>query len=183
MNTVIMKSNYQEIGKFLDFAREYEFNLVQFMPIAGEDTPEHIFASKYQDEKIFHYLDEAIRRLKPKADEYNIELLDSLPKLDTAAASKDEPAVSSKSDGPFCYLPWQQVLIYPDGNVRFGCFCSEPIGNVLENSLDQIWNSERAQNYRRKIASGTYQDLCGSRCVQGRISLRLRKVGEDNLYL
>ena len=183
MNAVIMKSNYQEVEKFLDFAKEYEFNLVQLMPIAGEDTPEHIFSPKYRDEKIFNHLEATIRRLKPKADEYNIELLNSLPKLDTSASPEGEVEVSSKSDGLFCYLPWQQVLIYPDGNVRFGCFCSDPIGNVLENSLDQIWNSREAQAYREKISSSTYQDLCGLRCVQGRISLRLRKVGEDKICL
>jgi len=181
MNAVIMKSNYHEVEKFLDFAKEYEFSLVQLMPIVGENTPEHIFSPKYQDKEIFRYLGAAIEKLKPKADEYNIELLNSLPTLD--ASGQDGVGSTSKGDGIFCYLPWQQVLIYPDGNVRFGCFCDEPIGNVLENSLDEIWNSEKAQAYRRKIAEDSYQDLCGQRCVQGRISLKLRKVGEAKVYL
>jgi len=34
-----------------------------------------------------------------------------------------------------------------------------------------------------KIVSGSYQDLCGKRCVEGSISLKLRKVGEDKVYL
>jgi MoaA/NifB/PqqE/SkfB family radical SAM enzyme len=183
MNVVVMKSNYHEVEKFLDFAKEYEFSLVQLMPIVGEDTPEHIFSSKHQDEKIFKHLESAIEKLKPKANEYNIELLNSLPALSASFSPQEEVKAQSKDDGIFCYLPWQQVLIYPDGNVRFGCFCLDPIGNVLENSLDEIWNSEKAQAYREKIASSTYQDLCSQRCIQGRISLKLRKVGENKVYL
>lgn len=183
MNVVVMKSNYHEVEKFLDFAKEYEFSLVQLMPIVGEDTPEHIFSSKYRDEAAFKHLEETLERLYPKAKDYNIELLNSLPTLDASVSPQQKLEVTSESDGLFCYLPWQQVLIYPDGNVRFGCFCDEPIGNVLENSLGQIWNSEKAQAYRRKIAADSYQDLCGHRCVEGRISLKLRKVGEGKVYL
>jgi len=183
MNVVVMRSNYHEVERFLDFAKEYEFSLVQLMPIVGEDTPEHIFDSKQKDEKIFKHLEEAVAKLKPQAKDYNIELLNSLPALSASDSSWQETEASSKSDGVFCYLPWQQILIYPDGNVRFGCFCDEPIGDVLQNSLDEIWNSEKAQAYRRKITSGSYQDLCGKRCVEGRISLKLRRVGEDKVYL
>jgi MoaA/NifB/PqqE/SkfB family radical SAM enzyme len=181
MNVVIMRSNYHEIGGFIDFARQYGFDLVQLMPIVGEDTAEHIFSTKYKDEKIWGYIYSETEKLKAKAKEYNIELLNSLPALDV---SSQEPAeVRFDIDGPFCYLPWQQLLIYPDGNVRFGCFCDDPIGNVLENSIEQIWNSDKAQVYRKKISSNNYQDLCGSRCVQGRISIKLRRIGEADLYL
>lgn len=182
MNVVVMKSNYLELERFLDFAKEYEFSQVQIMPIVGEDTPEHIFSAKYQDEIILNYLNGVIERLKPIAKDYNIELLNSLPALSSFVSGQEEAEVHSKDDGPFCYLPWQQVLIYPDGNVRFGCFCDVSIGNVLENSLDEIWNSQKAQVYRQKVALGGYRDLCSARCVQNRISLKLRKVGEDKIF-
>ena len=181
MNVVIMRSNYQEIEAFIDFAKEYGLDLVQLMPIVGEDTPEHIFSSKYKDANILRYLDSIAENLQEKAHKYNIELLNSLPALGALPQKKIES--HSNRDGLFCYLPWQQILIYPDGNVRFGCFCSDSIGNVLENSIEEIWNSEKAQTYRKKISSNDYQDLCGQRCVDGRISIKLRKVGELDLYL
>lgn len=180
MNVVVMRSNHHEIERFMDFAKEYGFSLVQLMPIVGEDTPEHIFSSNYKDDGVLRYLYSAIEKLKVKACQYNIELLNSLPAF--GALSQEEAETASKNDGLFCYLPWQQVLIYPDGNVRFGCFCLEPIGNVLENSIEEIWNSDKAQVYREKITKDTYQNLCSQRCVQGRISIKLRRVGEADIY-
>lgn len=181
MNVVIMRSNYHEVEKIIDFAKEYGFDLVQLMPIAGEDSPEHIFSSNYKDDNILKYLDSLAEMLKEKASRYNLELLNSLPSISDSFEKEDFP--DYKKDGLFCYLPWQQILIYPDGNVRFGCFCNEPIGNVLEKSIDEIWNSDKAQAYRRKVVSAEYKDLCGQRCVEGRISIKLRKVGEIEPYL
>lgn len=183
MNAVIMRSNYREIEKFIDFAREYGFDLVQLMPIVGEDTPEHIFSSKHADMEILKYLDSMVAVVQEKARQYNIELLNSLPTLHVVHEGTEIPEPLSRNGQPFCYLPWQQILIYPDGNVRFGCFCVEPIGNVLENNIAEIWNSEKAKEYRKKIVDNNYQNLCSDRCVQGRISLKLRRVGEAKIYL
>lgn len=183
MNVVMMKSNYHEIGKFIDFAKEYEFDLVQLMPIAGEDTPEHIFSSKNKNVEILKFLDSVTEEVQKKAHEYNIELLNSLPAFKSSFQETEKTTSVSNKEGLFCYLPWQQLLIYPDGDVKFGCFCLHPIGNILKNSIEEIWNSKDAQLYRRKIAANDYRDLCSDRCVQGRISIKLRRVGEVDLYL
>ena len=118
MNVVVMRSNHHEIERFMDFAKEYGFSLVQLMPIVGEDTPEHIFSSNYKDDVVLRYLYSAIEKLKVKACQYNIELLNSLPTI--GPLSQEAAETAFKNGGPFCYLPWQQALIYPDGNVRFG---------------------------------------------------------------
>lgn len=183
MNVVIMKANYREVEKFIDFAKEYEFDLVQLMPIVGEDTPEHIFSSKHKNMEILEYLDSMAGAVQEKARQYNIELFNSLPSLHAVSENTEVAEPYSGNGEPFCYLPWQQLLIYPDGNVRFGCFCIDPIGNVLENSIEEIWNSEKAKEYRKKITENDYQNLCSDRCVQGKISIKLRRVGEADIYL
>lgn len=186
MNVVIMKSNYRELEQFIEFARAYDFDLVQLMPIAGEDTEEHIFSSRFRDEGILSFISSSVGRAAECARLHNIELLNSLPELDRAGhqeGSSPQPCASGAREGLFCYLPWQQILIYPDGNVRFGCFCDAPIGNVLENTIEEIWNSGKAREYRRKIAGNGFKDICSERCVQGKISIKLRRVGEADTYL
>jgi MoaA/NifB/PqqE/SkfB family radical SAM enzyme len=181
MNAVIMKSNYKEIEKLVDFAREHDFDLVQLMPIAGEDTEEHIFSSKFRDEGILKYIDSAARSAQEKARLYDIEFLNSLPAFGNSTRESEPCDAEKDNRGLFCYLPWQQILIYPDGNVRFGCFCDEPIGNVLENTLEEIWNSDKAREYRQRIISNDYKGICSQRCIQGKISIKLRRIGEADI--
>jgi len=178
MNAVIMKSNYRQVTQILDFAKEYGFDLVQLMPIVGEDSAEHIFSQKNRDAQALQFLDAQAAPLQEKAQAYHIELLNSLPTLHAAEENNNEAAEIRKEGATFCYLPWQQILIYPDGNVRFGCFCDDPIGNVRENSISTVWNSPKAVEYRQRVAGNTYQTLCGKRCVDNQISIKLRQVGE-----
>ena len=176
MNVVVMRSNYKELDGILEFAKKYEFKLVQFMPIQGQGTMEHIFAQKDKDADMLKYINQAISGIEQKAKECNIQIQNSLPSLDTLVNENAEDTARQSQDG-MCYLPWQQIMIYPDGNARFGCFCERPIGNILNSTIQDVWNSDAAQLYREHFSKNTREDICSERCTQGRISLDLLRVG------
>ncbi len=189
MNVVVMKSNYRELERVMDFAKEYDFENVQLIGIQGEDSPEHIFTDKPENKEILKQLDGIVQKLKNKADEYNIELLNclplhnSIPESEARINSNNGEVEASRGDSFFCYLPWQQILIEPYGHVKFGCWCADPIGNIMNESIEEIWNSKTAQIYRQKIANNDYQHLCDSRCLKGDIPRQLRLVDEfDKRY-
>lgn len=65
-----------------------------------------------------------------------------------------------------CPRPWQHVSILSDGNVVPCCYlttdqCGAIMGNLLCESLDLIWNSERYQTLRRSAFQG-YPAFCRS---------------------
>ncbi|HLD29570.1 MAG TPA: radical SAM protein, partial [bacterium] len=143
MNVVVMKSNYRELAAVLDLAKKYGFKQVQFMPIQGCGTEEHIFSGDGKNIGMLEDIEKTMQVLERKAGDYGIVLQNSLPspKIKNGSNTCLSPVPKQK---PGCYLPWQQILIYPDGNVRFGCFCEDPVGNVLEDSINDIWNSPKA---------------------------------------
>lgn len=61
-----------------------------------------------------------------------------------------------------CNRPFQMMIVKPDGNVIL-C-CSDMHGevvmdNINRNSLEQIWNSEMYQIYRRELKGGNRKNL------------------------
>lgn len=58
-----------------------------------------------------------------------------------------------------CNKPFENFEISSDGKVFFCCpdWLDKPIGNIHENSFDEIWNSESASLIRNSIADGSYK--------------------------
>ena len=71
-----------------------------------------------------------------------------------------------KSDKFICTAPFSQVYIYHDGRVFLcpDCYVATPaqIGNLNEQTFDEIWNSEKAVSIRNNALKGTYL-LCHPR--------------------
>lgn len=179
MHTVVMNSNYWELEKFVDFAKEHEFDALHLMPIWGNlDSQENIFYHK--NEKALNYIKENIGKAEKKAKEYNLNLLNSLPYKDNSR--EDKPSENRRIEGDthtdngllLCHMPWKRMVINPAGYVCPACHCKEMVGNVLDNSLNEIWNNEKMQFYRRKITHKDYLDLCNGYCIKGAISEELR---------
>ena len=62
----------------------------------------------------------------------------------------------------FCKEPFQNVEIHPDGVVYACCpnFSNYyKIGNIFENSFEEVWNSDKIQELRRRILNNDYS-LC-----------------------
>lgn len=69
----------------------------------------------------------------------------------------------------FCPYPWQRVRVTSEGNVAMCCFMrpdplkseSEAyIGNLLNNSFDEIWFSEIAESIRNDTLAGKLHKKC-----------------------
>ena len=179
MHVVVMNSNCWELEKFVDFAKEHEFDALHLMPIWGNlDSQENIFYHK--NEKALNYIKENIGKAEKKAKEYNLNLLNSLPYKDNSGEDKPsenrriEGDTHTDNDSLLCHMPWKRMVINPAGNVCPACHCREMVGNVSEEGLNDIWNNKKMQNYRQKLACGDYLALCSENCIQGVISEELR---------
>jgi MoaA/NifB/PqqE/SkfB family radical SAM enzyme len=171
MHVVIMKSNYQQLEKFIDFAKEHEFDALHFMPIWGNyDGEENIFYRK--NDQALSYIKENIARVEEKAREYRLNLLNSLPFSGNSKPERDEAKTQER--GLLCHMPWRRMVINPAGNVCPACHCKQMVGNVADETLEEIWNNRKMQAYRQKIAHGRCTDLCNPDCIRGIISEELR---------
>lgn len=52
-----------------------------------------------------------------------------------------------------CYEPWQTIYITYDGNVRPCCAMSESFGNIMQSSIEDIWNNKKYRLLRKTVNS------------------------------
>lgn len=79
----------------------------------------------------------------------------------------------AKKCSPICYIPWQQLMIEANGTVQpcayrgnYTNFTSiPPLGNVNNQTIDEIWNGEEAQKLRRNMANGDLEAAGCANCL------------------
>jgi len=196
MNAVIMKTNYRQIYDLLEFAKNEGFNQISFMALHFDTAPnENIFYGETKDTEALKYVYKAIPVLKQKAKEYNIDLDLLLPcgdesfdeivsqkneqvsekncETEIAEKIRDNNAINAEPKDVIapvnrvcCKMPWNYMMICDEGNVILTGSCVRSIGNIYDNSIDEIWNSGVAQEYRQRMIDKKFtEDSCRTECT------------------
>jgi MoaA/NifB/PqqE/SkfB family radical SAM enzyme len=182
LHVVIMKSNYHQLGDFMDFAKNYGFDAVHLISMWGsQNREENIYY--HQEKEPLDYIESLRDKLEEKAKEFNIELLNSLPRT---VDNSTNPVVSNNNHCPeednsndleiSCLAPWQQLNLDPGGGLRPGCLCLKSVGTVFEGKLKDLWNNESMQFYRKKIMEKEFGSLCNPTCLSVQISEQKKKL-------
>jgi radical SAM protein with 4Fe4S-binding SPASM domain len=60
----------------------------------------------------------------------------------------------------FCRKPWTFVEVHTDGNVYNCCpgWVTKPIGNILEQSWEDVWNGKVSQEYRQSMIDSSFKN-------------------------
>jgi len=59
-----------------------------------------------------------------------------------------------------CHKLWQEIMIRANGDVYFCCLNKYPIGNLREQTFEEIWNGPIATEARCLMAEGKCPDIC-----------------------
>ena len=60
----------------------------------------------------------------------------------------------------YCTRPFEFFETYDDGSIGFCCpswYNNYEIGNINDNSIEEVWNGEAAQELRRSILDGSFR--------------------------
>jgi MoaA/NifB/PqqE/SkfB family radical SAM enzyme len=91
---------------------------------------------------------------------------------------KKESGQMNKISKTFCMHPFTGLATREDGAIQV-CCRSHPIGNIQDNTLEQIWNNDTMLRIRRQVLSGERPPECAP-CFnledQGVESLRQRHI-------
>ncbi len=65
----------------------------------------------------------------------------------------------------FCIMPWVHLHTWPNGNVYPCCLADSdyPLGNLKDNTLEEIWNSPDLKKIRVELLGGKKPEVC-KRC-------------------
>lgn len=185
INIIVMQSNYKELESFVEFARDYKFNFLNFMYLVDNlALEEHIFEPL--DFNALNYLRESMTRLIDRAKNlgigvcYEFEPFLSNNYLSSDNIPKSDSQPFKNNDGYLCRLPWtwlfinaarEGIKVYPQ------CICEMPVGELSKNTLEEIWNNETMQLYRDKILNHKGNNWCNYRCVKGLVNREFLQKG------
>ena len=155
---VIQKRNYFDLGNIVSTARVIGLNRISFLaaditsPAFNHDVPFGNAADvALTPEETKHFelvIDNVLRSQKNDFDSGFVaespERIRDL--LRHYRALNDNDSFPEKT----CNAPWVSAVIEADGNVR-PCFFHEPYGNMYENSLESILNSDEAVGFRENL--------------------------------
>ena len=78
---------------------------------------------------------------------------------DAAFINKTIAFIAEKGGKGFCKTPFNRIFVMPDGEV-YSCIHYQRIGNINDNSLEEIWLSAAADSIRQEVE----RNGCG-KCV------------------
>jgi MoaA/NifB/PqqE/SkfB family radical SAM enzyme len=165
----IMRSNYRELEKFVGLAIKYDFKQISFGAIHGTNAlNENIFDPR--DSQAMDYLKLKMPIVEKMCAEKGIVLECSFRGylIDKTANLVKNHIIENNNREIKCKLPWTNLCIdaIRGGDVYPECLCSRSAGNIMKDSLVNIWNSPTMQQYRLAIASENLRHICSEYCTK-----------------
>ena len=162
--SVIHRLNYQHWGEIVEAAKELNLDRISFLPA---DVSSHAFNRQVLwNEKRQHEILPDETELPAILEVVNQLIQDYKGEFESGFIAESPEKVRriysyyaafyGLNDFPFkkCNAPWVSTVIEADGTVR-PCFFHEAIGNIKDDSLDEILNSKDAIDFRKSLDTDT----------------------------
>ena len=145
---------YKAIPILKERAKQYNVDLDVLLP-CGDESFDEVVAK--QDNTETNLKTETVQ------EEKNVESKDENKKEQKVEEPKDSIVPINRV---CCKMPWNYMMICDDGNVLLTGSCVKRIGNIYENSINEIWNSSVAQEYRKLMIEKKFpDDMCRTECT------------------
>jgi len=168
MVTVIMRKNLAELPDLVRLAHRLRMEEI-FVQHLAHDFGESSLPAHYRPmrefveaETLFHEDIERIEtffsKARQEAEELGIEL--RLPHVRERSHPPGTPGMDR------CSWPWRGAYISYQGLAMPCCMVATPdriqLGNMADQSVEQVWNGELYQNFRESLSSDNPSELCSS---------------------
>lgn len=159
LNFVILKENHHEINEIINFAKKYKFESVSFMKCASTDNYNASFDNSLKSniEKILKFaIINAIKQNIPISVHYPNKMVNSIQRRNIIERNM------------ICKFPWYKILLAEDYNFAPECSCNIRgcYFNKHNYSIQDMWNSETMQNYRKNIMNiQKNKKICNADCL------------------
>lgn len=159
INFVAMEENYTDLNYAADFARKNGFSSLQIMPRLNTENRLNSYPENMRKQ-----LSDLIEKVKRDASTHGIIVHNMIPLypiqnvLKENLKKKPVTLTSQKQPYIFCSLPWQKLFISPGGNTGVDCLCGNSAGDVMKESLKEIWNGRKIQKLRKTLLKEEYSE-------------------------
>ncbi len=150
INFVARRGNIEQLPAMVGLARELGANRLYIYHL-------FLFGKGLEEESLFNcqeLSDEQFRRAREENQGSALELW--LPGLFS------EDAAHGRRRFRKCDFPWTGVIIGARGEVFACCDPRMAMGNLAEESFDEIWNGKRYRQLRKTVNSSNPQKICAN---------------------
>lgn len=149
---VVMRKNIEELPRFLELAAHLGADgvLAKYMMIYSHIKHlinESLYFYPELTNKVIDHCTAKVANMQLKFSppiKFSIENDGEQKKL-------DNPSKESNDDYPPCSWPWRQCNISVNGDVIPCCGGLGPMGNIYENSFEEVWNNEKYIDLRATV--------------------------------
>jgi MoaA/NifB/PqqE/SkfB family radical SAM enzyme len=192
INMTLMRGNLSDAPRFVELGAELGVNRVMFQQLFPTDSnwateaPDG-YRFEYKAEQVGNCIalhDEMMELAWARSQTLGIPLIYEMAYDGTGtqkpqgyqqcgpAERPAEPSLPAAPEVP-CLFPWQSLWVGVDGDVFFCCFHQQndglPMGNILRQDLETIWNGTRARIIRDLVLHERVPRCCvGCFMVSGR---------------
>ncbi len=157
INMVVMRRNLEELPQMVSFVRDLglEGLTIFYAQIYRKDL--------YQESISLHkdLVKEVMLQTYQKASRLKVDLVEVISEpLGIKIGDKVEDSRIKRIGMPPCRFAWDNLYVFPNGNIRFCCYSSPILGNLDYQSLEAIWNGKKAQEVRQILTSGGFPREC-----------------------
>jgi len=143
---------YKAIPVLKERAKQYNIDLDILLP-CGDESFEEVVAKQ----------DNTDLKTEGQQEEKNVDFKEEVKQDIKIEEPKDRIV---PIDRVCCKMPWNYMMICDNGNVLITGSCVKRIGNIYENSINEIWNSSVAQEYRKLMIEKKFpEDMCRTECT------------------
>lgn len=89
-----------------------------------------------------------------------------------------DPIKMAESSSTFCALPWAHQYVNMDGKIKACCIYQTHLGDLKENSLEEIWNSEYTKKLRLRMLKG--EKSVGCKMCSSRSDINIPNMADDS---
>ncbi len=170
---VLMRQNYNEVPAYVQLAKDVGADSVAIKLICG-NIREPQYEAMYEQHKIPHEeiprARESLMKSRTLAERLKIPylvendiqnlILDTRKEESPPIPNDGESSGQRRTDKIYCTEPFRTVFVRANGDVRTCCNSPLILGNLNEQSFDEIWNGEAYQNLRRLVYEEPYNQSC-----------------------
>lgn len=150
INYTMLARNIDELTGIYDFAQQYDIDIVQLRHTKITEPFMHI----HDDSLFFHqeHYDKVLRQVREQFTQDKNKTLIYPPLF---SETRNNASVANKAS---CAYAFFNFIISSNGDVNM---CSlGNIGNFERQDFQDMINSEKVKNTRRRLLKGDYQELC-----------------------
>ncbi len=156
----VSKQNIGELPEIVKIAQNLDIKEVYFMPVYPMVESMRQILLSNEDSRQFEQIRDQVMSLGSK-----FGIICTFGFSIGENTEEKKPVEKNGKPHVYCKAPWRMIYIESTGKIRPCCVLNKYMGNINENSIEEIWNNQVYQSLRASMVGLTELDEFCKKCM------------------